>query len=77
MIMDTDASDVGISDVLLQVQKGTERVLAYGSCKLTKTEQNTRQELLAVMCVSSHHISGSTCWDVPSLCARTTAISGG
>ncbi|KAF7648018.1 hypothetical protein LDENG_00163380 [Lucifuga dentata] len=40
MILDTDASDVGIDTVLSQVQQGRERVLAYGSCKLSKTEQN-------------------------------------
>ncbi len=40
MILDTDASDVGISAVLSQVQQGAERVLAYGSRKLSKTEQN-------------------------------------
>lgn len=40
MILDTDASDVGIGVVLSQAQQRTEHVLAYGSRKLTKTEQN-------------------------------------
>ncbi|KAJ8346760.1 hypothetical protein SKAU_G00281610 [Synaphobranchus kaupii] len=57
MILDTDASDVGIGAVLSQVQQGSERVLAYGSHKLSKTEQNyctTRRELLAVVEFTSH-----------------------
>ncbi|XP_061754270.1 uncharacterized protein LOC133551511 isoform X2 [Nerophis ophidion] len=57
MILDTDASDVGIGAVLSQVQQGVERVLAYGSRKLSKTEQNyctTRRELLAVVDFTSH-----------------------
>lgn len=52
MILHTDASDVDIGAVLSQVQQGTERVLAYGSRKLTKTKQNyctTRRELLAMV----------------------------
>ena len=40
MILDTYASDVGIGAVLSQVQQGVERVLTYGSCKLSTTEQN-------------------------------------
>ena len=57
MILDTDASDVGIGAVLSQVQQGVERVLAYGSRKLSTTEQNyctTRRELLAVVDFTSH-----------------------
>nr|XP_061825306.1 uncharacterized protein LOC133612154 [Nerophis lumbriciformis] len=57
MILDTDASDVGIGAVLSQFQQGVERVLAYGSRKLSKTEQNyctTRRELLAVVDFTSH-----------------------
>ena len=51
-ILDTDASDEGIGAVLSQVQDGEERVLAFGSRTLTKTERNyciTRRELLAVV----------------------------
>ena len=57
MLLDTDASDTGIGAVLSQVQQGRERVLAYGSRKLSKTEQNyctTRRELLAVVEFTSH-----------------------
>ena len=51
LILDTDASDVGISGVLSQVQDGEERVLSYGSRTLSKSERNycvTDRELLAV-----------------------------
>jgi len=57
MILDTDTSDVDIGAVLYQMQQGRERVLAYGSCALSKTEQNyctTRRELLAVVEFTSH-----------------------
>lgn len=57
MILDTDASDIGIGAVLSQVEHGTECVLAYGSRKFTKSEQNyctTRRELLAVVEFTSH-----------------------
>ena len=51
-ILDTDASAHAISGVLSQVQNGQERVIAYGSKTLSKTEQNyctTRRELLAIV----------------------------
>ena len=35
-ILDTDASDKGIGGVLSQVQEGQEKVISYGSRKLTK-----------------------------------------
>lgn len=57
MMLDTDASDVGIGAVLSQVQQGRECVLAYGSRKLSKTEQNyctTQWELLAIVEFVSH-----------------------
>jgi transposase InsO family protein len=50
-ILDTDASNSGIGAVLSQVQQGEERVVAYGSRRLTKSERRycvTRKELLAV-----------------------------
>ncbi|XP_030595617.1 uncharacterized protein LOC115787179 [Archocentrus centrarchus] len=56
-LLDTDASDCGIGAVLSQVQGGEERVLAYGSRRLSATEQNyctTRRELLAVVEFTSH-----------------------
>lgn len=57
MFLDTDASDCGIGAVLCQVQGGEERVLAYGSRRLSAVEQNyctTRRELLAVVDFTSH-----------------------
>ena len=56
-ILDTDASQVGIGAVLSQVQNGCERVIAYGSRKLSRTEQNycvTRKELLAIVHFVKH-----------------------
>ena len=50
-ILDCDASDVGISGVLSQIQNGEERVISYGSRTLSKAEKNycvTDKELLAV-----------------------------
>lgn len=50
-ILDTDASNVGIGAVLTQIQDGRERVIAYGSKTLNKSERNyciTDKELLAV-----------------------------
>ncbi|CAI5671880.1 unnamed protein product [Oreochromis niloticus] len=57
MKLDTDASDTDIGAVLSQMQQGVERVLAYGSRKLSRTEQNyctTQRELLAVVDFTSH-----------------------
>ncbi|KAL6458845.1 hypothetical protein MHYP_G00323170 [Metynnis hypsauchen] len=57
LILDTDASNFGIGAVLSQMQDGAERVLAYGSRRLSSTEQNyctTRRELLAVVEFSRH-----------------------
>ena len=39
-ILDTDASNEGIGPVLSQVQDGQEKVIAYGSKMLSKTEHN-------------------------------------
>ncbi|KAI4872549.1 hypothetical protein NFI96_003108 [Prochilodus magdalenae] len=52
LILNTDASNFGIGTVLSQLQDGTEHVLAYGSRRLSPTEQNygtTQRELLAVV----------------------------
>lgn len=55
-ILDTDASDFGIGAVLSQSDdKGVERVIAYASRSLTKSEKNycvTRKELLSLV----HHV---------------------
>lgn len=51
-ILDTDASSFGISGILSQVQNGEERVIAYGSRTLSRSERNyctTNRELLAVV----------------------------
>ena len=59
-ILDTDASDCGIGAVLSQNQDGQERVVAYGSPILTKTERNyctTRKEMLAVVYFIEHFCS--------------------
>jgi len=64
MILDTDASNVGIGCVLSQVQDGVEKVLAYGSKCLSKEERNyctTRLELLAIVtftCQFRHYLLG-------------------
>ena len=50
-ILDTDASDVAIGAVLSQIQDGTEKVIAYGSKSLSRTQRNycvTDRELYAV-----------------------------
>ena len=52
LVMDTDASDVGLGAVLSQTQAGEERVLSYASRTLDKPEKNycvTRREMLAVI----------------------------
>lgn len=51
-IIDTDASDVGLSTVLSQVQDGEEKVIAYYSKALASPENNycvARKGLLAVV----------------------------
>ncbi len=50
-LLDTDASAIAIGAVLSQIQEGRERVIAYGSKVLSKTERNwcvTDRELYAI-----------------------------
>ena len=65
-ILDTDASDTGISCVLSQVQEGKEKVIAYASKTLEPQQQQysvTRRELLAVITFMNqfrHYLLGQT-----------------
>ena len=58
-ILDTDASNTGLGAVLSQVQGGEEKVIAFHSKSLSKSERNycvTRKELLAVVvAVKTYH----------------------
>ena len=64
--LDCDASNDGIGAVLLQEQDGVQRVIAYGSHRLSRSQRNystTKKELLA--CVTfvqefSHYLVGRT-----------------
>ena len=56
-ILDTDASNFGIGAVLSQIQDNQERVIAYGSRSLNKSERQyctTRKELLAIVNFIKH-----------------------
>ena len=56
-VLDTDASNTGIGAVLSQKQGGEERVIAYFSRSLKKSEQQycvTRKELLALVTAVRH-----------------------
>ena len=56
-ILDTDASHQGIGAVLSQVHNGSERVIAYGSRKMSRPERRycvTRKELLAIVHFVKH-----------------------
>ena len=56
-ILDTDASNCHIGAVLSQVQNNSERVIAYYSRTLNKSERNhciTRKELLAIVAAVKH-----------------------
>lgn len=56
-ILDTDASDFGIGAVLSQQHGEHEKVVAYASCALTKTERRyavTKKALLAVVAFTRH-----------------------
>ena len=62
--LDCDASDEGIGAVLLQEQDGVERVIAFGSHRLSKAQRNystTKKELLACVVFTqefSHYLLG-------------------
>ena len=64
--LDCDASNEGVGAVLLQEQDGVQRVIAYGSHRLSKAQKNystTKKELLA--CVTfvqeySHYLMGKS-----------------
>ena len=56
-VLDTDASNTGIGAVLSQKQGGEERVIAYFSRSLTKSERQycvTRKELLTLVTAVRH-----------------------
>jgi hypothetical protein len=56
-IVDTDVSDVGIGEVLSQIEDGQEQVTAYYSKTLNKAKINycvTRQNLLAIVMTLEH-----------------------
>jgi len=60
LILDTDASNIGVGAVLSQVQEREKKVIAYFSRVLSKTEKSycvTHRELLAIMdsIKSFHH----------------------
>ena len=57
-VLDTDASNYGISGILSQVQEGKERVIGYFSRSLSKEERRycvTRRELLAIVKSVDHY----------------------
>ena len=59
--LDTDASDFSIGAALSQIQDGQEKVIAYASKSLTKSERNycvTRRKLLAVVFFVKHYLYG-------------------
>jgi hypothetical protein len=69
---DTDASNVGIGEVLSQVQDEQDRLTAHYNMTLNKAERNegvTRRELLAIVRTVEHF---HTSTDKSSTCAPTT-----
>ena len=65
-ILDTDASDVAIGGVLIQVQRGKEKVICYGSYSLSSEQRRyctTHKELLAVVRITRqyrHYLLGQS-----------------
>jgi transposase InsO family protein len=63
-VLDTDASGESVGAVLSQIQSGEERVIAYASKTLNKSQQNyctTKRELLAVVSfvrLFRHYLTG-------------------
>ena len=56
-ILDTNASDFGMGAVFSEIQDGEEKVIAYASRTLSKSERNysvTKRELLALVFYSQH-----------------------
>ena len=56
-ILDTDAGDRSLGEVLSEVQGGKERVIAYAACALSKAERNlswTQKELLTLVWGMEH-----------------------
>ncbi len=56
-ILDTDASGAGIGTILNQVQDGEEKVIAYASNTMNRTQRHyctTQRELLAVVTFVKH-----------------------
>ena len=63
-ILDTDASGEGLGAVLSQVIEGEEKVVAYASKTLTRTERKycaTRREMLALVW-GTHHFRPYFVW---------------
>ena len=65
-ILDTDASSQGLGAVLSQMQDGQERVIAYASKTLSKSQKRyctTYRELLALVLLYLLNIFDITCGD--------------
>ena len=57
-ILDVDASSLGMGGVLMQEQEGEEKVIAYASKRLDKTQRGyctTKREMLAVVTFLEHY----------------------
>ncbi len=77
-ILDCDACDTGIWTVLSQVQDNQEKVIAYATRSLNKSEKNycvTDKELLAVRHLLTTFII--ICWEETSLLGQITRLLNG